>query len=395
MVKVVLKRTGSQEVATLTDSQGDYRVTLPAGTYSIGVESQVGDAPKGPLVVSPGKLVTVDLVVQPSAIADLPFFDEPQFTVAGVKDNTYRGGHGSDDVLRSAEVLTKETASLGKAVPATNDPHRALAEKTEREGHPLEALREFQQAAELNPSEPNYYDWGTELLTHRAPDAAAEVYAKGVRLFPPSVRMMLGLATAFYTAGSYDRAGTWFYKATDVNPDDPEPYLFLGKVQATDITESPNYEQRMARFVELHPDNALANYYYALTIWNKSTGPENLEASKKARSLLEKAVTLDPQLGTAYLQLGILNATERKFPDAIRDYRKAIEVNPALEQAHYRLSAAYRLTGEAAKAEEELATYKRQSKQSADALELQRSEIQQFVVNLKSDPKTTAKPDQN
>ena len=41
-----------------------------------------------------------------------PYFDEPKFIVAGVTDASQRGGHGSDPVLRSAESLAKETASL-------------------------------------------------------------------------------------------------------------------------------------------------------------------------------------------------------------------------------------------------------------------------------------------
>ncbi len=391
--KVILERTGAPDVITAqTDSNGMYRMSLPAGTYSVRVEGKGGKSAAGPVTLSPSKVATLDLILQPSASADLPFFDEPTFTVAGVKDNTYRGGHGSDAVLRSAEALTQETASLAKATPAGDDPNRALAERNERAGHPLEAAREFQRAAELNPSEPNLYDWGTELLTHRAPEAAAEVFSKGVRLFPQSVRMMLGLATAWYTAGSYDKAGMWFYKATDLDPGDPAPYLFLGKVQAREIAESPEYQQRMARFVQLHPESALAHYYNAVTVWSRSGGPEDLEASRKARALLEKAIALDPRLALAYLQLGIVNATEQKYSDAIREYRKAIELSPALEEAHYRLSAAYRLTGEQAKAEEELAIYNRQSKLSAEALERERSEIQQFIVNLKDHGRTQSKP---
>src|ERR1700728_1064358 len=124
------------------------------------------------------------------------FFDEPQFTVAGVTDNTYRGGHGSDTILRSAEALTKATASLGSATGNTDtgDPHHALAEADERSGDAVRAVQEFQRAAESNPTETNLFDWGTELLAHRAPQPAAEVFTKGVRLFPKSIRVVVGVA---------------------------------------------------------------------------------------------------------------------------------------------------------------------------------------------------------
>ena len=42
------------------------------------------------------------------------FYDEPQFTVAGVADATNLGGHGSDTVVRTKESLAKDTVSLSK-----------------------------------------------------------------------------------------------------------------------------------------------------------------------------------------------------------------------------------------------------------------------------------------
>jgi tetratricopeptide (TPR) repeat protein len=266
-------------------------------------------------------------------------------------------------VLRSAETLAKSTASLA-------EPHQTVAESYERSGHPLEAVREFQRAAEFDPSEMNLFDWGTELLSHRAPEAAAEVFGKGVRLFPQSGRMMLGLATAWYSAGSYEKAAQWFFKATDVDPKDPNPYLFLGKVQSREITESAGYRERLARFASLQPDNALANYYYAVSLSDQHD-------YVKARRLLDRAVTLDPHLGIAYLQLGIID-------HSIRDYRKALEADPALAEAHYRLSEAYRLTGDTAKAKEEMAAYAKLSKESNESAERERREIQRFVVALRS-----------
>ena len=41
------------------------------------------------------------------------FFDEPQFTVAGVTDTTNLGGHGSNTVARTKDALAKDVVSLG------------------------------------------------------------------------------------------------------------------------------------------------------------------------------------------------------------------------------------------------------------------------------------------
>ena len=60
--------------------------------------------------------------------------------------------------------------------------------------------------AETDPSESNYFDWGTELLVHRAVEPAIEVFSKGNRLFPDSARMLVGLGVAWYSHGSYEQA---------------------------------------------------------------------------------------------------------------------------------------------------------------------------------------------
>ena len=59
-----------------------------------------------------------------------------------------------------------------------------LGDVEEKLGNSLEAVREYQRAAELNPSEANLFDWGTELLIHRAFEPATEVFNEGNRLFP-------------------------------------------------------------------------------------------------------------------------------------------------------------------------------------------------------------------
>jgi tetratricopeptide (TPR) repeat protein len=354
--KVYLRSAQSKKaLSAQTDSAGTYRFNVPSGSYTLRVDSQEN----GPFTVATKKVI-IDLTLQPQ------FFDEPTFTVAGVTDNTYRGGHGSDKILRSAEALAKSTESLA-------EPHHTLAESYERSGDALGAVREFQRAAELNPSELNLFDWGTELLSHRAAQPAAEVFTKGVRLFPQSVRMMLGLGTAWYSAGSYEKAAQWFFKAADMDPKDPNPYLFLGQTEARAVTELPGYEERLARFAKLQPENSLANYYYAVSLCNQ-------HSYVKARRLLEKALTLDPHFGLAYLQLGIIEHDHR---EAIHDYEQAIAANPELEEAHYRLSQAYRLGGDPAKARQEMVIYHRLSKQSAENVEKERREMQRFVVSLK------------
>src|SRR5208337_3728313 len=335
------------------------------------------------------------------------FFDEPQFTVAGVTQATTSGGHGSDTVLRTTEALAKATVSLSKepvtdakSLPATTESslqkavalnpkdaalHHQLGDVEEELGHPLEAVREYQRAAELDPSELYLFDWGTELLTHRALEPATEVFTTGNRLFPKSVRMLIGLGVAWYARGSCDRASRSLVSASDLDPHNPTPYLFIGKMQSAETVPTKESVERLARFQQYEPGNPLANYYYAVSLWKwrQSVGALDDASSAQIEALLQKAVQLDSKLGAAYLQLGILYAQRGDYTRAIPAYQKAIEVSPELEETHYRLAQAYLRTGDKTRAQEELEFNRQLAKKTKEDAERKRREIQQFVILLR------------
>jgi tetratricopeptide (TPR) repeat protein len=474
-----------------TDSYGLYRfAALRAGVYTLRIEKAGYDAVTfGPCTLEAKETKKIGLTLKPaqasaaqsSSTATPEFYDEPQFTVAGVSDTTNLGGHGSDTIVRAREGLARETVSLKQS--ADSSPHTsaaAAAEKSLREsaehepagfdtnyrfgkllvdegkarealpyldrasqlrpgdyeasyalarahadagdyqdarsrlralqtgqdqagrekaelhhllgdveeklGNPLEAVREYQRAADLSPTEPNLFDWGTELLMHRAPEPAIEVFTKGNRLYPYSVRMLIGLGVSQYSRGSYEPAAQRLCEASDLNPDDPSPYLFLGKIQSVEKTQPDALIQRLRRFITMQPENAMANYSYAISLWKERKAPEDSETLAQVQSLLEKAVRLDPKLAPAYLQLGILYSERKDLSKAISAYEKTIEVNPSLEEAHYRLAQAYRQTGQKLKAEEELRVYDQISKRKAADAERERHEVQQFVYTLRDRP---------
>ena len=261
--------------------------------------------------------------------------------------------------------------------------HHLLAEVEEKLGNPLEAVGEYQRAAELNPSESNLFDWGAELLMHRAVEPALEVFTKGNRLYPRSVRMLAGLGASWYARGSYEHGAQSLCEASDLDPNDANPYLLMGKMQAAETTSSEAIGERLERFVRLQPQNALANYYYAVSLWKRRTSPEDVADSAQVKFLLERAVHLDPKLGPAHVQLGVLYSEQKNFSTAIDAYRQAIEASPEMEEAHYRLAQAYRQTGELAKAQAELQLYEQITKEKSEEIERQRHEVQQFVYQLR------------
>ncbi len=412
------EKATAASVETKTKSDGTFSfLALHPGTYTVRAQ-KAGMRAKASasLLLSLGEKKQVDLVLDlaqpnqspsPSAnksaatSAAMEFDDKPSFTVAGVTDWTNVGGHGSDTKLRTSESLAKETATLksaepGEASAATSEAARAAdlrrlaGDRDEYSGDPLAAVREYEQAVRLNPSEQNYFAWGTELLLHRAIKPAAEVFTKGSAAHPQSARMLAGLGAALYASGAYADAARRFCEASDLQPADPTPYLFLGEMEKAAPDPLPCVEQKLARFTRDQPANALGNYYYAVALWKQSRGAEkgseNSPVLQQAEALLQEAVAADPKLDAAYVQLGVLHSARGNLPQAISAYKKAIEANPQSGEAHYRLALAYKRMGEEEKSEQELQLYKQADKSESAAIEQQRREIRQFLIILKEQP---------
>jgi tetratricopeptide (TPR) repeat protein len=432
----------SSSAETKTRADGTFGISvLEPGTFTLRAEKP-GWRRSVPtlLVLSAGDKKHIDLVLETlpaahpdssgassaprSSPAGMEFDDKPNFTVAGVTDWNNVGMHGSDVTARTSEALAKETLSLKNekateysgsdtkaganslnsgeseeqlraarerarkllASGETADVHRLLGELDERLGDPLEAVREYERAARMDPSEQNYFEWGAELLLHKADQPAVEVFTTGSRMHLGSARMLAGLGAALYASGSYEEAARRICEASDLKPGDSAPYLFLGKMQKAATALLPCSEEKLARFVREQPGNALANYYYGLTLWKRDRGSENSAGLQQAEALLEKAAAIDPQFGEAYLQLGILHSGRGGPEQEIRDYKRAIEVSPQISESHYRLGLAYRRVREEAKAEREFQVYEQMEKAETAAMERQRRELRQFMIILKDQP---------
>ena len=285
------------------------------------------------------------------------------------------------DFSRAREYVQKIRTHKDSA-----DLHRLAGELDEKLGDPLAAVHEEEQAVRLDPSEQNYFDWGSELLLHRAVWQAAEVFRNGARLYPTSSRMLTALGASLFAAALYDEAALRLCDASDSSPNDPEPHIFMGKIEREAPTPSPCVEQKLARFLQKQPDSPLANYLYAMAVWKRQELRANQRDLQQVETLLTKAVKIDHNCVDAYLQLGILSSSQHNYEKAIGFYTKAIEIDPQLGEAHYRLGVAYDRTGEPAKAKREFALHDEIEKQKAAAVERQRREIKQFLVVLQGQP---------
>ena len=295
-------------------------------------------------------------------------------------DNTYDlalAYKEAGDFSRAREQVRKLQVHKDSA-----DLHHLMGELDEKLGDPLAAVREDQEAVHLDPSERNYFEWGSELLLHRAVWQAVEVFRDGTKAYPKSSRMLTALGTSLFAGALYDEAARRLCDASDLDPSDPKPYAFMGKIDTAAPTRLPCIEQKLARFVRDQPEDPLANYLYAMAVWKRREQPADNQDLEQVKALLTKAVTIDSNCAEAYLQLGILYSSQRSYEMAIDFYMKAIKADPELAEAHYRLGVAYDRTNEPAKAKQEFMRHDEIEKKQAAAIESERREIKQFLVVL-------------
>jgi len=261
--------------------------------------------------------------------------------------------------------------------------HNLLAEVEEKEGKFVAAANEYEVAAHLDPSEGNLFDWGSELLLHRTLDPAITIFEKAAERYPNSPRIAIGLGIAYYSRGNYDDAVKSLLHAADLSPADPRVYPFLSRAYDSSPSQAAEVIARFRRFAEQQPKNGRAQYYYAMSLWKgKRLQDSNLDLAQ-IDALLKRAIALDPSLAEAHLQLGNLYSDQHKYPDAIPEYQRALEINFDLSDAHYRLGQAYVHTGEKDKAQEQLQAYQKLREQHLADLDKQRAEVRQFVYAAK------------
>jgi predicted Zn-dependent protease len=266
----------------------------------------------------------------------------------------------------------------------TGELHNLLGQIEEKDKKYLAAANEFQTAAHMDPSEENLFDWGSELLLHQAYEPAIDVFGQAVQRYPNSSRLVMGLGIARYSAAKYEEAIQALLTGVDLNPSDPRSYYFLSKAYTISPHQAEDVIQRFRRYSELRPTNALAQYYYAMSLWKGKRAEDTSMDFHEVESLLQKAVMLDPELTEAHMQLGNLYAEQHEYAKSIPEYERALELNKNLPDAHYRLARDYARIGQKDRAQSEIAVYQQLRAQYMAKIDKESAEIKQFVYSAKN-----------
>jgi tetratricopeptide (TPR) repeat protein len=328
-----------------------------------------------------------EFYIQSGKIADaIPLLEQAQ----RVNPSSY--GNGYD--LALAYYLTGRLGQARQVVQEivrqknTGELHNLLGQIDEKDGKFVEAGNEYETAVQMDPSEDNLFDWGSELLLHRAYEQAIDVFKQAAQRYPKSPRLVIGLGMALYSRGIYDEAVKALLAAADLNPSDARCYLFLSKAYDSSPNQADEVIQRFRRYAELEPGNALAQYYFAMSLWKGKRVQDSGLDIHQVEALLQKAIALNEKLPEAHVQLGNLYADQHQYDKSVPEYVRALELNPDLPDAHYRLGTDYVHLGQKDRAHKEFDIYQQQRAQHMAELDKERAEVQQFVIAEKAAPAT-------
>ena len=309
-----------------------------------------------------------------------------------LRPDSYDNGYDlamADFLLGRLEDARRVAAGI-EQIRNTGEVHNLLAQIDEKDGKYVDAANEYEIAAHLDPSEDNFFYWGSEMLLHRTYEPAIEIFHQATARFPKSARLFVGLGLSLYSRGIYDQAVEALLTAAGLSPADPRCYSFLASAYDASPKQAAAVTDAFRRYAELKPDDARAQYYLAMSLWKGDRTQGSATDSQTVEALLNKAIKLDDSIAEARIQLGDLYADEHEYDKSIPQYLRAIELNPDLSDAHYRLGTDYVHVGRKDDAQKEFAVYQKLRAQHLAGVEKERAEVLQFVVSERAN--SAAKP---
>jgi tetratricopeptide (TPR) repeat protein len=287
----------------------------------------------------------------------------------------FHAGH-LDDALASAE-RARSVADAG----ATES---LIGDIQEKRGDPLAAVRSYQSAVTLEPSEERYHvALGLELLRHQTFDAALVVFKQASTLFPQSVRVKVLLGLAYYFVDRSDDAIQALQDAAKIDPQDETAARYLGEITLQDTsTPEPAAIAQVCTFADAHPQDGTADAFCGGILLKAARDTGDLSRRPEILRRLQHAARNAPREPMTRCQLGKALEWAELWSEAKPETEACVRLDPGSPDGHYQLARIYRRLGLAALANQQTSLQKaaalRQSEESVRRTE----KVTKFLVLL-------------
>lgn len=278
--------------------------------------------------------------------------------------------------LDAAKALLSKLSEPAESAQA----QELFGELAEKQGDYKQALTHFSRAVDLDPSEPNAWTLGVELLRHWSFDPAVREFEAAAAKFPTSTRIKLGLGAAYFGDAKYAEAIPVFAELLQTDDNNPLYAEMLG-MACNAVSESPKQQcSSLLTYAKKHPRDAKAATYAASMLLTETAGDQQ---TATARELLTQALSANPRLPDAQYQMGVLKQNEGNWAGSISNLQTAISLKPDLAQAHYRLALAYWRTGRKQDGQAEMELQKKYAKQEKEDTDKRLRQITTFLVDVR------------
>ncbi len=221
----------------------------------------------------------------------------------------------------------------------------------------------FQEAVRLEPNNP-----ATQLALAKATYAmgsarnAIDPLKKVVALQPDNVYAWYTLGKMYGDSHDSDLAYEALKKAVALDPKQALCWRDLGQL-SRHYSRYQEAEQHLQKALALNPADPITHFWLG-QLYLQMGDSDTLRA--QAQQQLENAVTLDPQMSDAQLELGRLNERRGNWQEAVTHLRKAASLNTSDDQALYQLGLSLTKIGKVAEGKADLATAQELAKAKHD-----------------------------
>ncbi len=246
----------------------------------------------------------------------------------------------------SCLVLLAGCASTGQAPQPRNSDARDLTKEQraealshylssliyEQTGDIPAAIKELQQAVDLNPSPELIVKLLGAYYVNEDYENAAATAENAIKHDPGNVVLHIWIGRIYYQLGRYDEASAAFERAIELNPGNALAYEALAQIdeETNDLVGAVDTYERM---IEITPDSAFLHYRLGMNL-------VEMNDAEYATRELERALELNQELAPARYMLGLLYIDAGRYDDAIAQLETFLGDNPTHAQTRANIAAA-------------------------------------------------------
>jgi tetratricopeptide (TPR) repeat protein len=290
----------------------------------------------------------------------------------------YKAGR-LDDALASAEKCqqTGDTADL----------EDLLGDIEEARGDNLAAVRSYEAAVALGPSEERYrLSLAMEFIRHKNFDASKLVLRQAEELWPKSWRVQLALGMVEYFVGSNEQATHILLHASELAPEPETVLRYVADIQMVQAaTPVAAAIAQVCGYADRHSTDAPMQFYCGALLFRRDYALGDKTHAGEIIERLRVASKSTSNDASPHCQLGRVYRWVERWPDALQESQICVRLDPDSADGHYRLAQIFQHLGQPEKFKQQMDLYERASKRVEDENARRDATMKTFLYTIQKE----------